>query len=508
MLNHSQFSEKHHTIMMFSTFLTIWLCCSLFVSSKDYIVTPEFVTFRQDLSAKEVMSGMNKARALVKKAKNQDLSPKDRIYLDSQLVGSVYRLDRADEKMKMLGLKSKVKRETSWNPFPSLLKPIFGAIGVESTIDAEESNKRLDAVEKGTEELAGSLSLISKHVAQGLQSVDYNIKLLVNSTKFQKQVSRVKSHLEQTILSIEHAQETFLEIEDRADQNMISRNVVSREMLLEMNSDGNDRYPDLHPIYSKKEVRNYYKLPIATTGYSKEEEKFSTLVHIPLRRSSDIFHTIENHPGFMILENKDWKAMMLHEEFFACVDAGDDVLCAKRACKISRRYEGAISSCILNNEQDDVEIVVNSTELGESLQLEILCIGQQRQEITAKGQVFHFNLPKNCRASNDFITIENVMTSKLETAVFAERAINVKAFDMKEIRRGHPKIRNKATHTVVEDLLQESKDDAKLEESLKRSEESFQRSEESFTISNFLAMKLYGLGGIVLVGFIILTIFF
>lgn len=88
--------------MMFSTYLPIWLCCSLFVSSKDYIVTPEFVTFRQDLSAKEVMSGMNKARALVKKAKNQDLSPKDRIYLDSQLVGSVYRLDRADEKMKML----------------------------------------------------------------------------------------------------------------------------------------------------------------------------------------------------------------------------------------------------------------------------------------------------------------------------------------------------------------------------------------------------------------------
>ena len=113
-------------------------------------MTPEFVTFRQDLAAKGVRSGMKKARELVKTAKDLDLSPEDKNYLESQLVVSVYRLDRADEKMKSLGFKSQEKSDTTvQNPWSSFHRPTFGWIG-------EESNKRLEVIEQGTEVLAAA----------------------------------------------------------------------------------------------------------------------------------------------------------------------------------------------------------------------------------------------------------------------------------------------------------------------------------------------------------------
>ena len=496
---------------------TVLLFFPLHAIGKDFVLTPKFITFSQELSTKDILSGLDAAKHLVKRAAH-NLDPKDKRYLLSQLGGLVFRLDDSERQMEDLGMKKKRdKRDAdAWNPVQVLLAPIIEFLGGESVVHAERDKQDIEnlihILEVNDEKLAGSLKDISFQMAKGLEGVAFNIEGLANATNFVKQVNRIKSHLESIVIPLERSIQTFIEISDRADVNLMSRHVVTEEMLRKMNTIANDRYLSLHPFFPNGQVKKYYPLPIATTGYYIDEQKFKTLVHIPLKRTSDVFQSFNSYPEYIVVENDDYKAMLLHNEVQDCVETRKSVLCWKRTCKMKRRHEDMISSCIFNNEQDSVEIVLKSNS---SLKLEIECPGEKKTLFSAEDPVFHLNLPKDCKASNDIIEIEKVVTSKLQPREFAGRAINVNSYKMKDIQRGHPKIRNKATHAVVKNLLQESKNKAKLEETHVVVKNLLQESRENAKLEESIQNAKHaththtsiGLGTVIVSAFIILMIF-
>ena len=97
--------------------------------------------------------------------------------------------------------------------------------------------------------MAGSLKRISKQMAVGLMNVEYNIEQIANATGLVNQTNRVESHIAHLVVSFELAVETFVEISDRADSNLVSRNVMTRQDLLQMNVKSNDIYHSLRPLF-------------------------------------------------------------------------------------------------------------------------------------------------------------------------------------------------------------------------------------------------------------------
>ena len=248
------------------------------MNAKDFISTPEFTTWKVSLSTKEVTEGIAKALSLVESTNQMPISHKNRNYIRSQLSGLEFRLNIVVLKMNDLGIPIETNHQTLkrkrasdsgaivWNPFPTVLGPLWEFFGAESKNDhdlyKEEVNERIRVLEMKDKEIAGVLKRTTRKMASGLRNVELNLNLIANSSALVKQTNRVKAALETTVISAEFALQTFIEIKDRADNNLASRNVVTKENLRNMNVDANDNFKDLHPIFSNNEVENYFSLPI------------------------------------------------------------------------------------------------------------------------------------------------------------------------------------------------------------------------------------------------------
>ena len=253
----------------------IFLCLliagtGILTDAKEYIVSPEVITWVEELSTKEITSGVRRAKELLKSTKKLEVDEKDQRYVNNQLYGLEHRLDNAINKMEQLGMISqeenmKMKRDAddSWNPLPTLLGPLWNFFGAESKQDHDSFQKKLaenlEILELQDKKLAGSLKRISKQMAVGLMNVEYNIQQIANATGLVKQTNRVESHIEHLVVSVEVALDTFVEISDRADSNLVSRNVMTRQDLLQMNVKSNDIYHSLRPLFSNNDVEKYFK---------------------------------------------------------------------------------------------------------------------------------------------------------------------------------------------------------------------------------------------------------
>ena len=125
----------------------IFLCLfiagtGILTDAKEYIVSPEVITWVEELSTKEITSGVRRAKELLKSTKKLEVDEKDQRYVNNQLYGLEHRLDNAINKMEELGMISqeenmKMKRDAddSWNPLPTLLGPLWNFFGAESKQD-------------------------------------------------------------------------------------------------------------------------------------------------------------------------------------------------------------------------------------------------------------------------------------------------------------------------------------------------------------------------------------
>ena len=118
------------------------------------------------------------------------------------------------------------RNAADWNPIPVLLSPIIKFLGGESVIHAERDKEDIENVihilEVNDEKFAGSLKDISIQMAKGLEGDAFNIEGLANATNCVKQVNCIKSHLESIVIPLERSIQTFIEIGDRADVNLMS----------------------------------------------------------------------------------------------------------------------------------------------------------------------------------------------------------------------------------------------------------------------------------------------
>ena len=293
-------------------------------------------------------------------------------------------------------------------------------------------------------------------MAIGLRNVEYNIQQIANATGLVKQTNRVKSHLESIVISVEFALQTFVEISDRADSNLVSRNVMTRQDLLQINVKSNDIYHSLRPLFSNKDVEKYYRIPIATTAYWPKVEKFVTFLHVAQFRQSDRFQTIQVFPSFVLLQSEKWQSQLLHSQVNTCINTKSSNVCGNRICKVSTRSTDIIHSCMVHDEES-VEIIFNSTSTYQTSPVEILCSGEKKKLAHVKEQIVSLDLPKHCEASNEHFKIEQVLTAKLKPMSLGVKSFSIASFKMNDINRDHLKIRNAATHDVIKNLLNESK---------------------------------------------------
>ena len=121
----------------------IFLCLfiagtGILTDAKEYIVSPEVITWVEELSTKEITSGVRRAKELLKSTKKLEVDEKDQRYVNNQLYGLEHRLDNAINRMEELGMISqdenmKMKKDADdlWNPLPTLLGPIWNFFWAE-----------------------------------------------------------------------------------------------------------------------------------------------------------------------------------------------------------------------------------------------------------------------------------------------------------------------------------------------------------------------------------------
>ena len=59
----------------------------ILTDAKEYIVSPEVITWKEELSTKEITSGIRRAKELLKTTKKLEVNEKDQRYVDNQLFG-------------------------------------------------------------------------------------------------------------------------------------------------------------------------------------------------------------------------------------------------------------------------------------------------------------------------------------------------------------------------------------------------------------------------------------
>ena len=75
-----------------------------------------------------------------------------------------------------------------------------------------------------------------------------------------------------------------------------------------------------------------------------------------------------------------------------------------------------------------------------------------------KDEIIQFELPLKCKAFNEHLKIDQVITAKVATEMLEERHINIVSFPMSSIGTTNEyQINSKATEEVINDLLNESK---------------------------------------------------
>ena len=471
----------------------------LMADAKEYIVSPEVITWVEEMSTQEITSGVRKAKELLKSTKKLEVNEKEQRYVNNQFFGLEHRLDNAINKMEELGMMTqeenmKMKRDAddSWNPLPKLLGPIWNFFGAESKQDHDRFQKKLsenlEILELQDKKMAGSLKRISKQMAVGLMHVEYNIEQIANATGLVKQTNRLESHIEHLVVSIELALETFVEISDRADSNLVSRNVMTRQDLLQMNVKSNDIYHSLRPLFSNSDVDNYFKIPIATTAYWPKDKKFVTYLHLPQLRESDRFQTVEIYPSFVLLQSQNWQTQLLHSQVENCINTKSRNVCGTRICKVATRSRKSIHSCMLHDEES-VEIIFNATSNFQSSPIEILCLGEKKKLVHVRDQIVSIDLPQHCEAFNENFKIERVLTAKLKPRSLGVKSFSVTSFRMKDVHRDHLRIKNSATHKVIKNLLKESKNNEEMEKNI--------QARTTATIVGSSSLGLFGIGFIV-----------
>ena len=325
-------------------------------------------------------------------------------------------------------------------------------------------------------------------MAVGLMHVEYNIEQIANATGLVKQTNRLESHIEHLVVSIELALETFVEISDRADSNLVSRNVMTRQDLLQMNVKSNDIYHSLRRLVSNSDVDNYFKIPIATTAYWPKDEKLVTYLHLPQFRESDRFQTVEIYPSFVLLQSQKWQTQLLHSQVENCINTKSRNVCGTRICKVATRSRKTIHSCMLHDEES-VEIIFNATSNFQSSPIEILCLGEKKKLVHVRDQIVSIDLPQHCEAFNENFKIERVLTAKLKPRSLGVKSFSVTSFRMKDVHRDHLRIKNSATHKVIKNLLKESKNNEEMEKNI--------QARTTATIVGSSSLGLFGIGFIV-----------
>ena len=456
------------------------------VQGKDYVITSEFTSFKASLSVGGVVQGVIKAREVSGMVEKLPISVSDKNYLRKQLRQPLFRISRIEEQMVDIGIirsptdfRIQKKRSSGsqiiWNPFPSLLGPVFNFLGAESTNNfesyKEHTNGRLDVLELHEKFFSNSIKELDDSAVKSFKSFNNNLERLENSTKTVKQTNRVSSDLTNLADIVEHGGEVVVEVKDRADLSMVSRNVVTKSNLAKMNIFASDKYPFLKPIFQNKEVDRYYQLPLAITGYWPETEEFITTMHLPLVRESDRYHSVSKFKSFLHLENSKWSTQLLYSDANDCFHTNEFILCGKRVCKVSKRSSGGvIKSCMIHGDQN-VEIVFHNDTIGRrSSEIEIDCTGGLKKMISIEKQIVHFKLPKECEASNQHLTIHRVVTADLGAHEFPVRNMSIGYFELDDIMEEDLTkiISNKATKEVIKNLKEEGEIAGMMEASIIR----------------------------------------
>ena len=155
------------------------------VQGKDYVITSEFTSFKASLSVRGVVQGVIKAREVFGMVEKLPLSVSDKNYLRKQLRQPLFRISRIEEQMVDIGIirtptdfRKQTKRSSGsqiiWNPFPSLLGPVFNFLGAESTNNfesyKEHTNGRLDVLELHEKFFSNSIKELDDSAVKSFKS--------------------------------------------------------------------------------------------------------------------------------------------------------------------------------------------------------------------------------------------------------------------------------------------------------------------------------------------------
>ncbi len=467
------------------------------VKPKNVICTAEVAAFKSTLSTIGVTNGIVGALNIIDSIKTIERTKKDARYIWGQTRSSRQRLLNDLERLQDLGIemddewslslsghrqlvtggdlqtghgvlngRNRGKR-ASWNPLKYVLGGFWELLGAVSELDHEEYKEhiktKLDLFELRDQQMAKSLQRASTEMARGLANVENNIEAVANATELVKQTNRIRADLEVIVTSVELIVAIFIEIKDRADQGLASRNIIPVESMKRMNSAANDKFHEIHPLLTNEKAEYYFGIPITTTGYDFDNQEFSSIVHLPQMRSDDVFQTIKQSSNFLTLISPMWQTQILHSEFQDCISSVySNTFCMKRVCKVSTKSSSIIHSCLVHG-QNTVEIVFNNTANYKSA-IEVKCVdGEKRpMKLLPKNEIIQFELPLNCKAFNEHLKIDKVITAKLETELLEKRDIKIASFSMSSIGSNDNQINSRATEEVINDLMTESRNMASL----------------------------------------------
>ena len=428
--------------------ISVFICLLIVDSSfnlsvlhgKPHIITPEYVQYAVLLPYKDLSKALDEGEQLAKKLEMFD----EKLISRELTQNYVRRLQIAKTKMIRFDLYEpdqtadnfhRIKRATSGFGFVPVRTPIsafFGNIGealfgVTSLERNEQENdfilNKVDELAARDLELASEIGNVNELVRTGLLELSATVDKFANKTGDLFAYTALSTQLVNLMDNIDNAVSTLLEVMDRGDQHLLSRNSLSADSIRKLITNSTKSFPSLTPVYH--EANHYYNLPYAFLMKSANvrDAQFVTVFLMPMLRVRATYRVQEYHAAYVRLESKLHSVYLNHQEFIECHDALDNVVCIRRICKVSSFItnnpvqSGIVTASDVAADEDIVEVVLrpdNFTNSSQPEQIKMSCKGSPRLGSSDYGfakSIVQFNLPKSCSANNQYFELEEVVTS-------------------------------------------------------------------------------------------------
>ncbi len=383
--------------------------------------------------------------------------------------------------------KSKIKSNTEkidtrqkrniQNPFNWLVCPFTFILGMVCQYDVNKFKKNLEEKFELNNidvfEIVTNLRKSQKEYIKSFQNMHTNMEKINHKMEFNLYIRELTSYMNIALLGIENVIDNFVEILNKGDQWLPSRNIFSKETLEEIRKYIQDEkaLKGLDPIYDKEIIDLIYGLPTTKTNYDIKTSQLESIIMMPLIKFEEKYHQIEKTEKTLIYKSDKFEVQMSHKKRDDCIDTpSSPILCLQRPCKIKLypKYHSKIQSCVMSD-SEHVEIVLNNSTDYINFKIKIKCGEGHRntQTINVDKPLVKFKIPSFCSVENEYFQIDQWKSHLQKKVQLESKNIDIYQFLLSDLEIFNKNTPDDATMEAIQEVIKIQNETQTLENNIK-----------------------------------------